>query len=83
MSISSKTPLLRTGPGGEYQRAWYPRDIDRVCGCTLIVLCVLFPLLAIAVALVFDITDTPVKRPPASDVVTGVVDGATPAAATF
>ncbi len=83
-TVPNDAPLVVTGPGGEYRRAWSEDDIDAIVTAagwrpSLIALAVVF-VVGIAAAILFD---TPVKRPPASDVVRGVVDGAAPAAATF
>lgn len=84
MSSSPTSPLILLGPGGEYRRAWSEDDIDAIVTAagwrpTLIALAVVFAVFVAAAIL----ADSPVKRPPASDVVRGVVDGAAPAAATF
>ncbi len=76
-------PLLRLGPGGEYQRAWSEAEIHTIW--TL-----LSPELLVYLAIIFfagcavgsSCTDSPVKRPPAAN--TGnPTDGVSSAAATF
>ena len=85
MRISPTTPLIVTGPGGDYRTGWSESEIGTIfnarSACESLMIAAVWFLVGVAATLLFDNSRSPVKRPPASDVVRGVVDGAVPAAA--